>query len=334
MKAIVLREIGSIDNLRLEEMPDPTPGPGEVVVRLRAAALNHRDVWVCKGKYPGINFPAVLGSDGAGQIAAIGPGVDGLREGQDVVINPSLDWGPDPRVQGPKFRILGMPDFGTFAELVKVPAINVATKPAGMSFEQAAAIPLAGLTAYRAVVTKAEVRAGETVLVTGIGAGTATFALQFAKGLGARVFVTSGSIEKLERARALGADGGVNYRDPDWSSKLRELGVPDAAIDSAGGETFAACLDLLRPGGRLVTFGSTTGPVPHLDVFRLFWKQLRLIGTTMGTPAEFSAMLERFDDPDPPRPVVDRSFPLEQAVDAMRHMEEAGQFGKIVLKID
>ena len=334
MKAIVLRETGSIDNLRLEAMPDPTPGPGEVVVRLRAAALNHRDVWVCKGKYPGVTFPTVLGSDGAGRIAEVGPGVDGLRVGMDVVINPSLDWGPDPRVQGPKFRILGMPDFGTFAELVKVPAINIAPKPAGMSFEQAAAIPLAGLTAYRAVVTKAEVRAGETVLVTGIGAGTATFALQFAKGLGARVFVTSGSDEKLERARQLGADGGVNYRAPDWSAKLRELGVPDVVIDSAGGETLASCLDLLRPGGRLVTFGSTTGPVPHLDVFRLFWKQLRLLGTTMGTPAEFAAMLERFDDPDPPHPVVDRSFPLEQAVDALRHMEDAGQFGKIVLKID
>ena len=148
MKAIVLRELGSPANVRLEEMPDPTPGPGEVVVRLRAAALNHRDVWICKGMYPGVALPAILGSDGAGQVAALGEGVEGPRIGQDVIINPSLDWGGDDRVQGDRFRILGMPDHGTFAELIKVPAENVHAKPAGLTFEQAAAIPLAGLTAY------------------------------------------------------------------------------------------------------------------------------------------------------------------------------------------
>ncbi|QDV38718.1 zinc-binding dehydrogenase [Tautonia plasticadhaerens] len=334
MKAIVLREFGQIDHFRLEDMPDPTPGPGEVVVRLRAAALNHRDLWISRGKYPNVTLPAVLGSDGAGQVASLGEGVEGLRTGQDVVINPSLDWGPDPRVQGDRFRILGMPDHGTFAELIAVPAENVVPKPAGMNFEDAAAIPLAGLTAYRAVVTKAEVQPGETVLVTGIGAGTATLALQFALALGARVFVTSGSEAKLERARALGAKGGVSYRDDDWPSKLRELaGAPDVVIDSAGGEGFGRCVDLLRPGGRLVTFGGTAGPVPSFNVFPLFWKQLRLLGTTMGTAAEFAAMLDLVEDRGI-RPVVDRAFPLAEATEALRHMEQAGQFGKIVMKVE
>jgi NADPH:quinone reductase-like Zn-dependent oxidoreductase len=334
MKAIVLREFGPVDNFRLEEVPDPSPKAGEVVVRLRAAALNHRDLWISRNKYPNISLPALLGSDGAGQVSGMGEGVEGLRIGQDVVINPSLDWGSDDRVQGDRFRILGMPDQGTFAELIAVPAENVVAKPAGLSFEQAAAIPLAGLTAYRAVVTKARVRSGETVLVTGIGAGTATLAMQFSLALGARVFVTSGSEAKLEEARKLGAKGGVDYKDPEWPTRLRELaGPPDVVIDSAGGEGFAHAVELLRPGGRLVTFGATTGPVPSLNVFHLFWKQLQLLGTTMGTAAEFSAMLELVEDRGI-RPVVDRTFPLAEAPEALRRMEQAGQFGKIVLKID
>jgi NADPH:quinone reductase-like Zn-dependent oxidoreductase len=334
MKAIVLREIGPVDNFRLEEVPDPSPKAGEVVVRLRAAALNHRDLWISRDKYPNVSLPAVLGSDGAGQVSGMGDGVEGFRVGQDVVINPSLDWGPDDRVQGDRFRILGMPDQGTFAELIAVPAENVVPKPAGLSFEQAAAIPLAGLTAYRAVVTKARVQAGETVLVTGIGAGTATLALQFASAMGARVFVTSGSEAKREQARSLGAKGGVDYKDPDWPARLRELaGPPDVVIDSAGGEGFARAVELLRPGGRLVTFGATTGPVPSLNIFQVFWKQLQVLGTTMGTPAEFSAMLDLVEDRGI-RPVVDRTFPLAEAPEALRRMEQAGQFGKIVLKID
>lgn len=334
MKALVLRELGSPANVLIEEMPDPTPGPGEVVVRLRAAALNHRDVWICKGMYPGIELPAILGSDGAGQVAALGEGVEGPRIDQDVLINPSLDWGADDRVQGDRFRILGMPDHGTFAELIRVPAENVHAKPAGMSFEQAAAIPLAGLTAYRAVVTRGQVRPGETVLVNGIGAGTATFALQIARARGARVFVTSGSPEKLEQARDLGAEGGVNYRDDDWPKQLRDLGgVPDLVIDSAGGEGFNKLVQLVRPGGRIVNFGMTTGPVPSLNLFPVFWKQLTILGTTMGNAAEFAAMLELFEGDDL-HPVVDRSFPLAEAPAALARMQESGQFGKIVLKID
>ncbi|WP_169977509.1 zinc-binding dehydrogenase [Tautonia rosea] len=334
MKAMVLREFGSIEHFHLEEVPDPSPGPGEVVIRLRAAALNHRDLWISRNMYPNVTLPAILGSDGAGQVAGLGDGVEGLRIGQDVIINPSLDWGRNERVQGERFRILGMPDHGTFAELIVVPLENVFPKPAGLHFEQAAALPLAGLTAYRAVVTKGQVQPGEVVLVTGIGAGTAIHALQIARALGARVFVTSGSDAKLERAKELGAEGGVNYRDPNWPDTLRALGGrPDVVIDSAGGETFAHAVDLLRPGGRLVNFGTTTGPVPSLNVFPIFWKQLQLLGTTMGTPAEFAALLELVEDRGI-QPVVDQTYFLDDLRDALRRMEHSEQFGKIVIKID
>src|SRR3954447_5072452 len=210
MKAIILRELGEPENLRLEDVPEPQPAAHEVLVRLKAAALNHRDVWIRKGLYAGIKLPVILGSDGAGEVAAAGAGVDAKLVGRKVVINPGLDWGDDERVQGPNFRILGLPDDGTYAELVRVPAGHVHPVPAGWSMEEAAALPLAGLTAYRAVVTRAEVKAGERVLVTGIGGGVSAFALQIAKSLGAKVYVTSGCDEKLARAAQLGADGGAN----------------------------------------------------------------------------------------------------------------------------
>src|SRR5215813_13596745 len=223
MKAIVLRELGGPENLRLEEVADPQPSPNDVVIKLKAAAINHRDLFIRLGKYAGIKLPIILGSDGAGEVVAVGAEVDQSLIGQPVIINPSLDWGDDERAQGPAFRILGLPDDGTYAQLVKIPATNVHPKPAALSFEEAAAIPLAGLTAYRAVVTRAQVKAGETVVVTGIGGGVATFALQFCKHLGARVLVTSGSDEKIERAKKLGADGGVNYKTDGWAKQLIAL---------------------------------------------------------------------------------------------------------------
>ncbi|WP_165066291.1 zinc-binding dehydrogenase [Paludisphaera rhizosphaerae] len=335
MKAILLRDLGGPDLLRLEDVRDPEPGPGEAIVRLKAAALNHRDVWIRTGAYAGIKLPIIMGSDGAGVVEAVGEGADAALVGREVVINPSLDWGADERFFGPKFRILGLPDNGTYALLVKVPAGNIHPKPTGLGWDEAAAIPLAGLTAYRALVSRAATKAGEAVFIPGIGGGVATFALLFAKKLGARVFVSSGSPEKLERAKALGADGGVCYKDSDWAAKLREMsggeGV-DVVIDGVGGETYNECLDLLRPGGRLVNFGATTGPVPKVETRRIFWKQLNLLGTTMGSPADFAAMLEQFADGSL-RPVVDRVFPLADAAAAHRHMDEAGQFGKIVLEI-
>jgi NADPH:quinone reductase-like Zn-dependent oxidoreductase len=283
--------------------------------------------------YSGIKLPVIPGSDGAGEVTAVGEDVDRAWVGRAVVINPSLDWGPDERAQGPKWRILGLPDPGTYAELVRVPADHLFAKPAQLSWQESAALPLAGLTAYRALVTRVQVRAGETVLVTGIGGGVATFALGMARHLGARVFVTSGSDAKLDRARGLGAEGGVNYRDKDWPTKVAAMsGGIDVAVDSAGGETFAQLLELVKPGGRIVTYGATTGSPSTVEVRRIFWKQLGLIGSTMGTPREFGEMVRLYGEGGL-RPVVDRVFPLAQASEAHRRMDGQEQIGKIVLEI-
>ncbi|MEI6667564.1 MAG: zinc-binding dehydrogenase, partial [Acidobacteriota bacterium] len=250
-----------------------------------------------------------------------------------VVINPSLDWGTDDRAQGPKYHILGLPDNGTYAELIAVPAENVCPKPAALSWAQAAAIPLAGLTAYRALFSRAQLKAGETVLITGIGGGVATLALLFARHAGARVLVTSGSDDKLARARDLGADGGVNYRVEGWAKQLQALagGGPDVIVDSAGKDSFASLLDIIKPGGRIVTFGATTGSPSTIEVRKLFWKQISILGSTMGTAAEFGAMLELFARGL--APVVDQVWPLAETAAAHAHMDRAGQFGKIVLSI-
>ncbi|HEV8226101.1 MAG TPA: zinc-binding dehydrogenase [Methylomirabilota bacterium] len=336
MRAVVLREPGGPENLKLEEVPDPSPGVSEVVVRLKAAALNHRDVWIRSGTGAyagGFKHRVILGSDGAGEVLSVGSGGDRSLVGRSVVINPSLDWGDDHAAQGPDFRILGLPDDGTYAQAVRVPAGNVHPKPAGLSFEEAAAIPLAALTAYRAVVSRARVQAGETVLVTGIGGGVSTFALQIAAHLGARVLVTSGSEAKLARAREMGAAGGANYRTQDWAREIaaQSKGGPDVIIDSVGGETFAKCVEILKAGGRIASYGATTGPVKDFVLRNLFWKQATAVGTTMGSPREFAAMLKLYDQGL--RPVVDKVFPLADTVAAHRRMEEAGQFGKIVLGI-
>jgi zinc-binding alcohol dehydrogenase/oxidoreductase len=332
LKAIVLRELGPPENLKLEEIADPEPSQGDVIVKLKAAALNHRDVWIRLGQYAGIKLPIVPGSDGSGEVVKA---ADKSLIGQAVVINPSLDWGDDPRVQGPAFRILGLPDYGTYAEMVRVPASNIVEKPEALSFEEAAAIPLAGLTAYRALVSRAGVKSGETVLVTGIGGGVSSLALHIAKHLGARVIVTSGSDLKLARARDLGADGAVNYHSADWGKKVLGLSEgkgPDVVIDSVGGETFGKAIEIVKPGGRIVTYGATTGALKQLEVRRIFWKQITICGSTMGTPHEFAAMVQLFGKSGL-RPAIDQVFPLSDAASAHRRMEEAGQFGKIVLKI-
>ena len=317
----------------MEERPDPHPGADEAVVRLHAAALNRRDVWIRKGQYAGVKVPIVLGSDGAGQVVDVGSGVDPSWKGRDVVIDPALNWGPDDGAQGGAFNILGLPLDGTYAEMVTVPAANLHPRPAHLSWEEAAAVPLASVTAYRALVTRARVQPGETVLVTGIGGGVATSALVIAKHLGAKVWVTSGHDAKLKAAQAHGADGGVNHRKDDWTKTLiAAIGSrPDVVIDGAGGETFNRALDALKPGGRLVTYGSTLGAAENVEVRRIFWKQLNVLGSTMGSPSDFAAMLKLYEAGL--RPIIDKVFPLEQAGDAHIRMEAGDQFGKIVLRI-
>lgn len=332
MNAVILAAIKQ--PVALQSVPDPIALPGSAVVRLKAAALNHRDLWVQLGQYANIKLPLIPGSDGAGLVQSVGSSADQDWVGREVIINPSLDWGGDLRAQGPNFRILGMPDPGTFAEQIVIPVANLAPKPAHLTWEQAAALPLAGLTAWRALFTRARLQAGERVLVTGIGGGAALFALQFALAAGAKIWVTSGSAAKLARARTLGALGGVNYRDASWVQALLGAagGAFDVIIDSAGGEGFASLIELTRPGGRVVFFGATTGNPPGLDLRKCFFRQINLLGTTMGSPADFAGMT-RDVEAHKLVPLVDRVFPLAAAEAALRHMEKGAQFGKIVLSI-
>lgn len=330
MKAAVLTAVKQ--PLVLQDLPDPVAAPGFAVVRLKAAALNHRDLWIQLGQYAGITVPITLGSDGAGLVESVGATADVAWIGREVVLNPALDWGPDPRAQGPAFRILGLPDAGTWAEKIVIPIANLAPKPAHLTWEQAAALPLAGLTAWRVLFTRAQLKAGERVLVTGTGGGAALFAVQFAGAAGAEVWVTSGAAEKIAHARQLGALGGVNYRDADWPAQLlKAAGGPfDVIIDSAGGAGFGQLIELVRPGGRIAFFGATTGNPPGLDLRKCFLRQINVLGSTMGSPVDFAGMTQLVAARQLV-PVVDRVFPLAEVDAALRHMEAGAQFGKIVL---
>ena len=335
MKALVVTNKNKA--LEVQEVGRPVPGAGEAIVRVHAAALNHRDVWIQKGQYAGLKYPIVPGSDGSGVV--VEAGFSGVGEasdwvGKDIIINPSLGWGASEAWQDPaSFHILGLPDDGTFAEYVKVPIENLMEKPAHLSFEEAAALPLAGVTAYRALMTKARVQAGEKVLITGIGGGVALFALQFALAAGAEVVVTSGSPDKLDKAMAMGASGGANYGEPGWVDKLKSLaGAFDVIIDGAGGDGMNDLLDLAMPGGRVVIYGATHGNPTQVVARRIFWKQLQVLGSTMGSPADFRSMID-FVGQHSIRPVIDTVFPFEDGEAAMRWMDDARQFGKIVIKV-
>jgi zinc-binding alcohol dehydrogenase/oxidoreductase len=331
MRAVFFR--GKEHPLEVREIKKPKPVKDQVLVRLRNAALNHRDLWMLREQSLSNSDGVILGSDGSGIIEEVGEDADPLLIGMEVVINPSHEWGNNPVVQGDAFRILGYPDNGTFGDYVVVSKKYVFEKPENRSFAESAAVPLAALTAYRALFTKARLRANEKVLITGVGGGTALWALQFAIQYKARVFVTSGSDEKLARAKELGALGGFNYRDPEWNTKaFKEAGGFDIVIDSAGGEPFSKLPDLMLPGGRIVIFGRTAGNIPQLSPRILYWKQLSILGTTMGTRDEFLSMLD-FVEGRNIKPIIDRIYPLEQINEAFERMENKNQFGKIVLEI-
>jgi len=329
MKAAVLEGVGK--PLVIKSVPDPVAAPGWAVVRLQAAAFNHRDLWIHQGQYAGLKFPIILGSDGTGVVQSVGRAEDQEWVGRTVLINPSLDWGPDPRAQGPRFRILGLPDNGTFAELIAVPVANLAPRPAHLTMEHAAALPLAGLTAGRALFARGGLRAGENVLITGIGGGVALCALQFALAAGATVWVTSGSEEKVARARILGAAGGVNYRDADWAAQLEKAaGRFDLIVDSAMGAGLGLLIDVARPGGRIVFFGATTGDPAGFAARKVFFRQVSLLGTTMGSPADFAAMV-RLVEARRIVPVIDAVLPLEKTDEALHRLGSEKRFGKIVV---
>ncbi len=343
MKAAFFREHGGLDNILYGDVPAPVAGAGQVRVRVRAGALNHLDIFVRNG-IPGISltFPHVMGSDGAGTVESVGPGVTRVKEGDEVVLNPGINCGACEFCLAGEhslcvtFHLIGEHIAGTFAEYVVVPAANAYPKPTALSWEEAAAFPLAFLTAWRMLVTKARVKPGESLLVIGIGGGVSLAALQIAKMLGLVVGVTSGSAAKLARARELGADFGIDHSAADFSREVRKLtgkrGV-DIVLDSVGKATWKRSIASLARGGRLVTCGATTGPDPEEDVARIFWNQLTVYGSTMGTHAEFAGMLRMFST-GRLRPVVDKVFPLSGAREAQRRLEEKKQFGKIVLAVD
>ena len=316
------------------EIPTPQPAADEVLVRLRAAALNHRDVWIQKGQYAGIKLSCTLGADGSGEIAALGAGVTDWAVGAPVIIYPGVAWGDEQRAQGRDFRVLGMPDPGTFAEYIAVPARSVRPRPAHLSWEQAAALPLAGLTAYRAAFGRARVQPGERVLVTGVGGGVALQAAQFCAARGAGVWVTSGDDDKLARALALplALRGGLNYKADNWGRALtqRAGGSFDVVIDSAAGAAFGTLLDVAAPGGRLVFYGATLGNVPQLPAAKVFWKQLSILGSSMGSEQDFDDMLALVNEQQLV-PVVDKTFPLAEGETALRYLEAGRQLGKVVL---
>lgn len=331
MKAAVFR--GKDHALTIEEIKTPKPVKDQVLVKLKYAALNHRDLWLMQEQTQQFPQGIILGSDGCGIVEAVGEDADPLLIGAEVLINPSLDWGNNPAVQGDSFRILGFPDNGTFAEYIVISKKYVFAKPEHLSFEQSAAIPLSGLTAYRALFTKARLRAKEKVLITGIGGGAGLWALTFAVGYQARVYVTSSSDEKISRAKSLGALGGFNYRDPSWTEKAqKEAGGFDIIIDSAGGKDFGRFIDLAMPGGRIVNFGRTAGNITDIATRLLYWKQISIMGTTMGTRDEFLSMLD-FVERRTLHPVIDKTFPLSAIHAAFDRMVKADQFGKIMLEI-
>jgi len=330
MKAIVLQRSQEA-KIEFTEVPKPVCGSEEVLIRVKAAALNHRDEWSRKGLYPNLVEGTVLGSDCAGIVETVGASVNPVFLGKEVVVNPASNWGDNPLAQDKNFEILGMPRNGTFAEYLAVSVDRIHPKPRHLTWEEAAALPLAGLTAYRALVVQGQLKQREKVLVTGIGGGVAQFAMQFALALGANCYVSSSSEEKRQAALRLGASGAFDYGSIPWSVEaLEKTGGMDLIIDGAAGDTLSQLMAVAKPGARLVFYGATRGNPSQLDMRKLFWNQLRLIGTTMGTDEDFSAMLSLVNSKQL-TPVVDQVFPLADAEKAFDRMRAGDQFGKLVL---
>jgi NADPH:quinone reductase-like Zn-dependent oxidoreductase len=317
MKAIRIHEDGGPEVLVYEDAPDPEPGPDDVLIQLRAASLNRLDLWVRRG-LPSVPKPRILGADGAG--------ID--ESGRRVVINPGLE-------HGDRITVLGEHMDGTHAELIAIPASNVHPIPDGVSFEEAAAFPLVFETVYRMLVTRAGLQAGEWVLVWGAGSGIGSASIVLAKALGARVIATSSSDAKLELARGLGADAIVNHETGDVVEAVREATDgpgADVVVEHVGEATWQTSLQAARAHGRIAVCGATTGPNPKASLHRIWWKQLTILGSTMGTKADFEGAYELVTS-GRARPVIDSVFPLAEARAAHERMESGEHFGKIILRI-
>jgi NADPH:quinone reductase-like Zn-dependent oxidoreductase len=325
VKAIVIHEDGGPEVLQYEDVPDAEPAADEVLVRMRFASLNHLDVWTRKG-LPSAAKPHILGADGSGIVEALGAEVDGLEPGQPVVINPGLE-------HGHAIHVIGEHTQGVHAELAAIPATNVAPLRDGVSFEEAAAFPLVYETAYRMLVTRAALQSGEWVFVWGIGGGVATAAFRIAQALGAKTVVTSSSAEKLARAAELGADVTVNHETDDVVATVKEAtgGGADVVVETVGEATWKRSLDAARPGGRVTVCGATTGPNPPAALHRVWWKQLDILGSSMGTRADFEGAYDLVAAGA--TPVIDSVFPLAEARAAHARLEAGEQFGKILFRI-
>lgn len=333
MKALVFHQHGGLENLEYTDVPDPTPGPGETLIRVRAVALNHLDLWVRRG-IPGLTLamPHIGGSDIAGEVAAVGSGVDAAWAGRRVVVNPALIF--DHTDYFSDLRLIGEHGPGGLAEYALAPVTNLLELPADYPFVQAAAAPLVFQTAWRALIGQAQLRIGETVLILGAGGGVASAALQIARLAGAYVYAATSTPEKMQRALELGAHEVINYREEDFSKavwqRTGKRGV-DVVLENVGAQTWERSIRALARGGRLVTFGATTGPMGQTNINLLFWKQASLIGSTMASHAEFHQVMDlvltrRL------QPVVDRVLPLSEGREAQRILEAGEQFGKIVLE--
>jgi zinc-binding alcohol dehydrogenase/oxidoreductase len=326
MKAVRIHEDGGPEVLQYEDVPDPEPGAGEVLIRVRAASLNHLDIWVRRG-LPSVPKPRILGADGAGVVETLGDGVDGLSVGDRVVINPGIE-------HGPRITVVGEHTDGTHCELIAMPAEQVFPLDEGLSFEVAAAFPLVFETAHRMLVTRAQLREGEWVLIWGIGGGVASAAFEVARALGARTIVTSGSDAKLEQARDWGADVTVNHADADVVTAVREAagGGANVVVETVGDATWARSLAAVAPRGRVVVCGATSGPNPPAQLHRFWWKQLDVLGSTMGTRDDFLGAYDLVRS-GRVRVRVDRVFPLSEIRAAHERLEAGEQLGKIVLTI-
>jgi zinc-binding alcohol dehydrogenase/oxidoreductase len=334
VRAIQLLAAGEPPRLELMEVPAPSPRRGQVVVAVRAAALNRRDAWVVR-QTDAWSLPATPGSDAAGVVQRIGAGVSGVRVGDDVVVDPTIGWGKREDTAGAGFEILGLPTPGTFAELVVVPAENVRPKPERLTWEEAATLGLAGLTAWRAAVTCAGAAPGRTILVAGAGGGVGGFAIQIAAARGARVLGVSSGDEKRRRACELGAAACFDGRDPVWPRAVRQAsdGGVDAALDPVGPGIWPRLLDALKPGGVLVSFGVAGGSVAEVDAFPIFWHWRRIVGTSMGSPREFDQLVEHVGRADW-RPTIDSVFPLQEFGAALARLDAPDRFGKVCVRVD
>lgn len=343
MKVLALTAVGGLEHLRVQELPEPRlESADQVMVRVQAIGLNRLDLWVAEG-LPGVNysFPHVVGSDGAGVVHQVGAAVSDLRPGERVMINPTLSCGKCPWcLQGEeslcgKIQVLGEHRSGTAAEYIVVPAQNLALVPQAMPLPEAAAFSLATLTAWRMLVSRARIQAGENVLIWGIGGGVALAALQIAGLFGARTIVTSGSDAKLARAQTLGADEVLNHTQADVATEVRRLTDgqgADVIVDSVGDQSWRASLRALRRGGRLVVCGATTGPMVSLDMRRLFWHQWSLLGSTLGNRREYTEIV-RLAGEGKLWPVVDRIVPWTRAPEAFERLAKGEQLGKLVIEV-